>query len=89
MLTEEDIFSLNYTWYASVGDYTKTDLTYPNNDRFVAIAAVAKIFHCVLAGQYIAGLFSSELSLGLLWQYRAAQCFFRHCEGDGWTGESC
>ncbi|PQE03455.1 heterokaryon incompatibility protein [Rutstroemia sp. NJR-2017a BVV2] len=82
--TYEDIASMHRAWYSVVNDYSATDLTYPNKDKFVAIAAIAKKFNCVLNSQYIAGLFCSDLPIGLLWQQSKLVCFPRDCEGNGW-----
>jgi hypothetical protein len=65
--TESNIICLQEKWRKMVEDYSGTHLTYPNKDKLVAIAAIAKQFHLAIPGDYIAGLFSSDLCLGLMW----------------------
>jgi hypothetical protein len=86
-LTEEDIAYLHHDWYDLVGNYSETHLTYPNKDKFVAIGAIAKKFNRLLSSQYIAGLFRSDLPLGLLWAQWKHEYLPRICEGDGWKCE--
>ena len=60
--TVQNIFS----WYAIIEDYTRRALTVPR-DKLVAIAGLARRAHQTLKGEYLAGLWSTQLHVGLLW----------------------
>jgi hypothetical protein len=55
-------------WYSLVDWYSKTELTYPEKDKLVAMAAIARYFDRLLPGRYCAGIFESDLHFGLLWK---------------------
>ncbi|KAF2642896.1 HET-domain-containing protein [Massarina eburnea CBS 473.64] len=86
-LVEEQNHDLHYWWRELVCEYNETALTYPHKDKLIAFAAIAKKFGRVLPNQYIAGLFYSDLPVGLLWQQEENLGGLRVCERDGWTCE--
>ncbi|KAI0130530.1 heterokaryon incompatibility protein-domain-containing protein [Xylariales sp. AK1849] len=53
-------------WADIVTAYTSRSLRYPE-DRLKAIAGIAEKIHCADLGDYLAGIFSSELYAQLLW----------------------
>jgi hypothetical protein len=66
-LSTEDLPDLYGYWYSLVDWYSETELTYPEKDRLVAMAAIARHFDRLLPGRYCAGIFESDLHFGLLW----------------------
>ena len=60
--TVQNIFS----WSAIIEDYTRRALTF-SKDKLVAIAGLARRAHETLNGEYLAGLWSTQLHIGLLW----------------------
>lgn len=55
-----------FSWYAIIEDYARRALTVPR-DKLVAIAGLAKRAHRTLEGTYLAGLWSTQLHIGLTW----------------------
>jgi hypothetical protein len=66
-LSTEKLSDICDHWYCLVDYYTMTDLTYPEKDKLVAMAAVARHFDRLLPGRYCAGIFEFDLHFGLLW----------------------
>ncbi|KAF2648776.1 HET-domain-containing protein [Lophiostoma macrostomum CBS 122681] len=62
--TERDILRL---WYQYVEDYSGRGMTDPE-DKFAALAGVAKSFQDVLKCKYMFGLWENDLITGLLWR---------------------
>ncbi|ETS82105.1 hypothetical protein PFICI_07107 [Pestalotiopsis fici W106-1] len=56
-------------WRFLAREYSSRSLTY-RSDTFPALSAIAQVWHQMIKGQYLAGLFSSNLHLGLLWRAR-------------------
>ena len=55
-------------WNRIVEDYSARRLTFPEKDKFVALAGVAEVVgRQHRRGEYVAGLWSGDLPLGLLW----------------------
>ena len=55
-------------WRQIVQAYSRTSLIYPENDKFVAISAVADYLATFLHEEYCAGFFYSDLPRALLWE---------------------
>ncbi|KAK8006997.1 hypothetical protein PG989_000987 [Apiospora arundinis] len=53
-------------WYDLVEEYSRRRLAY-STDRLPAISGIAKGFASVLGGEYLCGLWKSDVSAGLLW----------------------
>jgi hypothetical protein len=51
-----------------VEHYTRCDLTFPDTDKLVALAAIAQQATALLKDEYVAGMFRSDLASQLLWQ---------------------
>ncbi|KAF2647059.1 HET-domain-containing protein [Lophiostoma macrostomum CBS 122681] len=82
--TEKDMAFLHEKWYKIVEDYSKTHLTHPSKDKLVALAALAKRYHLAIRREYLAGLFSSDLPLGLMWAGKEAQIHHAVSDSGGW-----
>lgn len=54
-------------WYSALEDYTRRQISFPEKDKFVALAGVTKEFERLLNDRCIAGMFVSDLALALLW----------------------
>lgn len=54
-------------WYRGISDYSSRSLTEPH-DRLPAISAFAKRIADISGDRYLAGLWQTDLSFGLLWQ---------------------
>jgi hypothetical protein len=65
-LSTENLPNIYDHWYGLVDEYSNTDLTYPEKDKLVAMAAIARHFDRLLPGRYCAGIFESDLHFGLL-----------------------
>ncbi|KAH9857300.1 heterokaryon incompatibility protein-domain-containing protein [Lenzites betulinus] len=61
-----DWHGIHDTWKRVVREYTRRSMTKPA-DKLVACGAVAKIFHCALNTDYLAGLWRHSLLGDLLW----------------------
>lgn len=55
-------------WYRTLGDYTSRQISFPDKDKFAALAGVAQEFQRILRDRYVAGMFVSDLPLALLWE---------------------
>jgi hypothetical protein len=66
-LSTEELSDIYDHWYVLVDWYSMTELTYPEKDKLVAMAAIARHFDRLLPGRYCAGIFESDLHFGLLW----------------------
>lgn len=55
-----------FLWYEVVATYAHTNLTYPT-DRLPAVSGLARTIQQKTAGNYLAGLWQSNLFDGLLW----------------------
>ncbi|KAF1847870.1 HET-domain-containing protein [Cucurbitaria berberidis CBS 394.84] len=64
---DDELSTLHVHWYTLMGYYSRTELTYPEKDKLAAVAAIARRFGCVIPGRYCAGLFESDIPIGLLW----------------------
>ena len=60
--------SARYTWCRTVQDYTAMQLTYPTEDKFVAIGGIAEHIVQYTNDEYVAGLFKEDFILQLCWQ---------------------
>jgi hypothetical protein len=67
-LSTEKLPDIYDHWYLLVDWYSQTELTYPEKDKLVAMAAIARHFDRLLPGRYCAGIFESDLHFGLLWK---------------------
>ena len=85
-LADGTIESLHLDWHSTVQDYSGTELTFPNKDKLVAIAALATRYGRVFQSPYEAGLFQSDLPIGLLWTENLPE-LRRSCTGNEWTYE--
>lgn len=56
-------------WHRAVEEYTSRQISKPR-DRLPAIAAVAQQFYQYLGPKYLAGVWSKDLALDLLWEVR-------------------
>jgi len=54
-------------WVKNVAWYTQRDLTKPG-DKLRAIGGIADKYHAILRDRYLAGLWRSHISAGLLWR---------------------
>ncbi|OJD30666.1 heterokaryon incompatibility [Diplodia corticola] len=61
--------SQHWKWYRQILEYSSRCLTVPH-DRLPAISAFAKKIASMTGDRYLAGLWQSDLSNGLLWQSR-------------------
>ena len=57
------------TWLRIIEHYSNCDLTYAR-DKLIALCGVAKMFSPSIGGHYLAGLWSTNLLQGLLWQVK-------------------
>ena len=55
------------SWYHILEDYSSRQVSMPSKDKFFALAGVVEHIQQELSDEYIAGIFRSELPLGLLW----------------------
>ncbi|KAF1960170.1 HET-domain-containing protein [Byssothecium circinans] len=55
------------TYYGLVQEYCKRQLTH-TSDKLPAFSGIATNLHPVLGGEYLAGLWTSDLTRGLLWR---------------------
>jgi hypothetical protein len=85
-VSDEDASASHLAWHAIVGIYMATNLTYPNHDKLIAIAALAKRYNNAFSSSYIGGLFYSDLPLGLLWT-QGGVVTKRPCKGEEWISE--
>jgi hypothetical protein len=67
-LSTEKLPDIYKQWYELVEYYTMTNLMYPEKDKLVAMAAIARHFDHLLPGRYCAGIFEFDLHFGLLWK---------------------
>ncbi|CAG8948843.1 hypothetical protein HYFRA_00001966 [Hymenoscyphus fraxineus] len=66
-LTTEYVRKVSVTWYQTIGEYLKRQLSYPT-DRLPAIASLAKEFQKLNGGDtYCAGIWRSDMIRGLCW----------------------
>ena len=65
-LQTESLTGIYERWYDIVQYCTMTDLTYPEKDKLVAMAAIARRFDHLLPDRYYAGIFETDLHFGLL-----------------------
>ncbi|KAF2493182.1 HET-domain-containing protein [Lophium mytilinum] len=84
-LTEYESSRLYDDWNNILYHYARTDLTYPEKDKLAALAAIAQRFGRVLPGKYCAGLFESDIHLGLLWWQIDISCRLGHFAHSKWT----
>ena len=61
------VSSTRQRWHALLSRYTETSLTYPEKDKLVALAGIARSFASMLDSAYVAGCFVTNLPLDLLW----------------------
>lgn len=85
-LVEEIVASLHLAWHSMIDNYSDTNLTFPNKDKLAAVAALATRYGRVLQSPYEAGLFQSDLPLGLLWD-QSIPSLHRTCTGNQRTWE--
>ncbi|MCJ1442563.1 MAG: hypothetical protein MMC23_003059 [Stictis urceolatum] len=57
---------IQHTWKQFVRDFSKSDLTRAE-DKLMAMSGIAKRMKVILGGQYLAGVWTSDLLAGLLW----------------------
>jgi hypothetical protein len=55
-------------WYRTLDDYASRNISFPDKDKFAALAGVAQEFQRMLEDRYVAGMFVSDLPLALLWK---------------------
>jgi hypothetical protein len=60
------------TWYSLVQEYSKRELT-NETDKMAALSGVARAFAGYAEDQYIAGLWTGDLTGGLLWHNASSQ----------------
>lgn len=57
-------------WWSLLEDYTYRQLSYPAKDKFVALSGIIERVQMNMADTYVAGLFTKELPLALLWNVK-------------------
>ncbi|KAJ4386831.1 hypothetical protein N0V93_009729 [Gnomoniopsis smithogilvyi] len=57
-------------WVGIVRDYTMRKLTFPNKDKLVAFAAIARGFSVIFGDDYFAGHFFLNMPFDLVWRAR-------------------
>ncbi|KAJ3540687.1 hypothetical protein NM208_g4951 [Fusarium decemcellulare] len=57
-------------WLRTVQEYAGRQLSYPEKDKLVAIAGIARVFNHVRRFKYLAGIFRAHLPWALLWHRR-------------------
>ncbi|OAQ69833.1 heterokaryon incompatibility protein [Pochonia chlamydosporia 170] len=55
-------------WSDLVRLYSSRELSFPSNDKFAALGAVAEVYSDLYHDEYVAGLFASELPAALCWR---------------------
>ncbi|KAI1398613.1 heterokaryon incompatibility protein-domain-containing protein [Hypoxylon fuscum] len=61
-------------WHERIIDYSKRRLSFPEKDKLVAIAGIARAFNCKRGDEYLAGIFRRDLPWDLLWKVRVENC---------------
>ncbi|RGP81311.1 hypothetical protein FLONG3_455 [Fusarium longipes] len=64
-------------YYHLVGSYTARQLTFPDKDKLIAFASVARRCTSGLGNEYCAGVFRSIMPAGLLWRVSGKWCVRR------------
>ncbi|KAF5600601.1 heterokaryon incompatibility protein [Fusarium pseudoanthophilum] len=54
-------------WFDTVADYSKRQLSFPEKDKLVAIAGIARVWNHERQFDYLAGIFRPHLPWALLW----------------------
>jgi hypothetical protein len=75
------------SWYDLVSDYSKCELTYPN-DKLAAISGIALEYPNQRNEEYHSGLFESSLPQGLLWFSREGSLERRDRRAPSWSWAS-
>ena len=65
-LSHNDHKTLRWSWIETVGDYTHRTVTRAD-DKLLAFAPIAELFHCAWKMDYLAGLWRDTLVQDLLW----------------------
>jgi hypothetical protein len=60
-------------YYTIVQEYSQRKLTY-GSDKLPGFAGVSSLLHSFFGGEYLVGIWSSHLPLGLLWRHDARTC---------------
>ncbi|TBU27713.1 heterokaryon incompatibility protein-domain-containing protein [Dichomitus squalens] len=66
MLSQSERKTLQWSWIETVGDYTHRTVAKPD-DKLVAFASIAELFHRAWKTDYLAGLWRDTLTQDLLW----------------------
>lgn len=69
IVSTSDQITARRAWLSVIWDYTNRNITVPE-DKLVALAGIAEIFHHVYNSEYLAGLWRKTLLLDLLWNTR-------------------
>ncbi|KAH7123634.1 heterokaryon incompatibility protein-domain-containing protein [Dendryphion nanum] len=56
-----------HAWSDVIKQYNKLDITVPS-DKLVALSGLAKLMHGLIQDDYVAGLWKSAMTMGLLWR---------------------
>lgn len=68
-----DISTLLSDYYRMVTEYSQRELTF-DSDKLPAFSGLVQRLHPALGGNYLAGLWSSDLARGLLWYKEMVTC---------------
>ncbi|KAF2125004.1 HET-domain-containing protein [Dothidotthia symphoricarpi CBS 119687] len=68
-----DLRCLLEDYYGLVEQYSHRQLSF-GSDKFPAFSGIVQRLHGVLGGKYLAGIWSSDLALGLLWRSEMSTC---------------
>jgi hypothetical protein len=64
---EHSVGAMFSEYYRLVEDFTARKITF-DSDKLPAFSGMAQSFHTFIGGHYLAGIWSSELAQGLLWE---------------------
>jgi hypothetical protein len=67
-LVQDETKVFNTAWGAIATAYSRLQLTYPDTDKLVALSGITERVARSRSDQYVAGIFSSMLPSGLMWQ---------------------
>lgn len=71
---ELDFPNCREEYYALVEEYTSRELTF-DSDKLPAFSALAQFIHPAFEGEYLAGIWTTDLCRGLLWYKEMSTCW--------------
>ena len=71
---QRDNVSIHERWFATMGDYCKASLTFPDKDVFKAIEGVGQCMALLMGDVYQHGLLRNTLPCALMWEAKYKEC---------------